>query len=285
MDRHMKTRDWEKYVDAWIALLKAKASGTIKSILAGAGIHVDQVGDTVTISNTGVLDVTGGAGIAIGGTTADPVVSNTGVLAVGAGAGIAIGGTTADPVVSNTGVLAVGAGAGIALSGAGTDPTISNTGVLALTAGAGIAITGTQADLTITNTAPAPSLTFDETQNNAPVTLAPAAVVVATRTLTFSGTQTIYVWGNCTTKNVSEALVNGGDVTIQLFMDGVPLSATTTANCSILPLMTFGFCGFAYHLTPAAGTHALQLMGASTDNTGALQVQTDQGTLNFLIIG
>lgn len=133
--------------------------------------------------------------------------------------------------------------------------------------------------------APATPIAFDETQNNAPVTLGTAPVVVATRTFTTTSGQTIYVFGCCTIKNVSEGQVNGGDITVQLNVDGSLISGTATGAQTVNPNQTYGYCGFVWHGTLAAGSHIFALVATSTDNTGAHQVQTNQGTLNFEIFG
>jgi hypothetical protein len=101
----------------------------VTSNVAGTGINVSGPTGAVTISNTGILGITGsGAGINV---TAgqNPVVTNTGVTSNVAGTGINVSGPTGAVTISNTGILGItGSGAGINVT-AGQNPVVTNTGV------------------------------------------------------------------------------------------------------------------------------------------------------------
>ncbi len=79
---------------------------TIAAGNSGITLTTDVSTDTLTITNSGVVDVVAGTGIGVSGTT-NKTVSNTGVIDVTAGAGIAISGTKTNYTIANDGVIAV----------------------------------------------------------------------------------------------------------------------------------------------------------------------------------
>ncbi len=112
-------------------------------ILSGNGISlsVDSGAETLTVTNTGILDVTAGAGISRTIVAGTANIVNTGVL-----------------TLANTGSIGTRtSGAGINVSSAAGNPVITNTGVISISSGVGItvsldAVTG---DVTVSNSAPA----------------------------------------------------------------------------------------------------------------------------------
>ncbi len=112
-------------------------------ILSGDGISlsVDSSAESITVSNTGILNVTAGTGISRTIVSGVANIVNTGVISL-----------------ANTGSIGTRTGGlGIHVSSASGNPVITNTGVLSLSAGVGItvsldAVTG---DVTVSNSAPA----------------------------------------------------------------------------------------------------------------------------------
>jgi len=98
----------------------ADAGGSdVLNIASGSGITLttNATTDTLTIANSGVIDITSGnAGIIVSGTTTKSI-SNAGVLAVAAGTGISVSGSTGSITVTNTGIISVttDVGSGISL--------------------------------------------------------------------------------------------------------------------------------------------------------------------------
>ncbi len=113
------------------------------NILSGNGISlsVDSGAESLTVSNTGILDVTAGAGISRTIVSGTANIVNTGVL-----------------TLANTGGIGTRtSGLGINVSSAAGNPVITNTGVISISSGVGItvsldAVTG---DVTVSNSAPA----------------------------------------------------------------------------------------------------------------------------------
>lgn len=113
------------------------------NILSGNGISldVDSSAESLTVTNTGILNVTAGSGISRTIVSGTANIVNTGVL-----------------TLANTGSIGTRtSGLGIHVSSAAGNPVITNTGVLSLSAGIGItvsldAVTG---DVTVSNSAPA----------------------------------------------------------------------------------------------------------------------------------
>jgi len=112
----------------WVSMPSGEGGGGIESIVAGAGISVDNTDpDNPVVSNTGVLSVSGGAGISVDvAAPQNPVVINAGVLSVSAGIGISLGGTSQNPSVANAGVLSVTAGTNVSITGTAQNPVINS---------------------------------------------------------------------------------------------------------------------------------------------------------------
>ncbi len=96
-------------------------------MLSGNGISltVDSAAESLTITNTGILDVTAGAGISRTIVSGTANIVNTGVLSLTntgllgtrtSGAGIHVSSSTGNTVITNTGVVSLSAGTGISIS-------------------------------------------------------------------------------------------------------------------------------------------------------------------------
>lgn len=83
---------------------------------AGSGVDIatDANTDTVTLTNTGVLDVVSGTGITVSG-NGTKTITNTGVTAVSAGLGVSVDNSTGPVVVTNEGIVGLEAGTGITI--------------------------------------------------------------------------------------------------------------------------------------------------------------------------
>jgi hypothetical protein len=127
-------------------------SATVSVVIdAGDGIDITAVagpgggvGDTVVVSNLGVITATAGSGLSNTGTATNPVFINTGVLSAGTGTGIGNTNTATDPIFVNTGVISLTASSGCANIGSAQDPNITNTGVLSVGANTGLISSGGQ---------------------------------------------------------------------------------------------------------------------------------------------
>ena len=127
----------------------------IISLTGSEGIVITTLPDprNPVIVNNGVLDIIAGAGInvdtTVDGTPNKPAISNNGVITVGtiAGNGISIGGTTQNPEVFNTGLISATEGLGILVTttkqGTGNTIAVANNGVITVSQGTGITIGGT----------------------------------------------------------------------------------------------------------------------------------------------
>lgn len=100
----------------------------ILTLAAGAGITLttgvevgtdlsitpENITTSITISNTGVLDVVSGTGITVSGNETK-TITNTGVTAVSAGLGVSVDNSTGPVVVTNEGIVGLEAGTGITI--------------------------------------------------------------------------------------------------------------------------------------------------------------------------
>jgi hypothetical protein len=81
---------------------------------AGSGLDIvtDAESDTVTFSNTGILDISAGDGISVSGTQ-NKTITNTGVRTVNGGLGISVDNTAGPVIITNEGIVGLEAGTGI----------------------------------------------------------------------------------------------------------------------------------------------------------------------------
>ena len=114
----------------WIGIAPATGGG-INSIIAGAGISIDNTNPQIPIiGNTGIITATAGLGLVNNGTAAnEPEFDNTGVLslAVAPASGLALSGTAANPILSNTGLLTLLASNGVVNAATAQAPSLENT--------------------------------------------------------------------------------------------------------------------------------------------------------------
>ena len=159
-------------------------AGTV-NFNSGSGVSALNSGNTITITNTGVLSNIAGTGISLSGTTGNVTITNSGVTGmaitdttfVDLSLSSATGDVTLTAALSATGtptdlnflrgdntwavpagggtVTSVNSGTGISVDNTDPDnPIINNTGVLSNIAGTGISINNATGNSTITNTAP-----------------------------------------------------------------------------------------------------------------------------------
>ena len=198
--RSFKVSDLAASITGNSYTLSSKASGANSAIVltdntgfvsglinfnSGSGMSVLDVGNTITITNTGVLSNIAGTGISLNNTTGNVTITNSGVTGfsvvdstyINLTSSASIGSVSLTAVLSATGtptnlnflrgdnvwatpagggtVTSVSAGTGIAVNNTDPDnPIISNTGVLSNIAGTGISINNATGNSTITNTAP-----------------------------------------------------------------------------------------------------------------------------------
>lgn len=115
------------------------------NLLSGFGINlnVDSSGDSIEISNTGILSISQGTGMIISTVSGVSTITNDGVRSLQSTTSLPLGRT---------------AGTGININGTkGDNLKITNTGVISISAGVGITVSTDVAsgDVTITNSAPA----------------------------------------------------------------------------------------------------------------------------------
>lgn len=105
--------------------------------------------NVLSISNTGVISVSGGTGITVDNTVpTQPVVSNAGVVTVSTGLGLQNQSPLSlFPLLANTGVNQIIPSVGISLTG----NTLSSTGLVGLQNGTGTLITTNGSSVTVTN--------------------------------------------------------------------------------------------------------------------------------------
>lgn len=157
---------------------------TISSGNAGITLTTNAVTDTLTISNSGVIQLLQGPGITVSSSTGNITVTNNGVRSLTQGVGITLSGTANDITVANNGVISVvtDPGSGITLDTSvpnvvrvtnsapnivqntfryvqvSGDPTVIDSGTgsatLTLATGTGLSLTpnSTAKSVTITNT-------------------------------------------------------------------------------------------------------------------------------------
>ena len=128
-------------------VIEATEFGSNVNFDSGTGISlaVDSGAETITITNSGVTQLTAGTAISVSGATGNITVTNTGVTS--------IGNTTSLPAAA-TGRAT---GTGVTASATTGVITFTNTGVISITAGSNITVSSdpVSGDVTITNSSPA----------------------------------------------------------------------------------------------------------------------------------
>jgi hypothetical protein len=113
----------------WIGIAPATGGG-INSIVAGAGISIDNTNPQIpVVNNTGVLTAVAGLGLTNIGSSTEPEFDNNGVLslAVAPASGLALSGTLENPILSSTGLFTLLASNGIVNAATAQDPSLENT--------------------------------------------------------------------------------------------------------------------------------------------------------------
>jgi len=198
--RSFKVSDLASSIKGNSYTLSSKASGANSAIVltdntgfvsglinlnSGSGMSVLDGGNTITITNTGVLSTIAGNGISLNNTAGNVTITNSGVTGfsvvdstyINLTSTASIGAVSLTAALNATGtpsnlnflrgdnvwatpagggtVTSVNAGTGIAVDDTDPDnPIISNIGVLSNVGGTGISISGSTGNSTITNTAP-----------------------------------------------------------------------------------------------------------------------------------
>lgn len=99
------------------------ASQTV--VAAGTAISVATVGDTTTVTNTGVTSAVAGTGVGVSAATGAVTFTNTGVTSAVAGTGISVSGATGAVTIGNTGVTGITGSSGITASASTGSVTLS----------------------------------------------------------------------------------------------------------------------------------------------------------------
>jgi hypothetical protein len=194
-------------------------TGVLSVASGGAGITVGGTPSAPTVSNTGVVSITGanaGTGISIAGTATNPLITNAGVVSItsgNAGTGISISGTATNPTITNAGLLGLtpaNNGTGISIGGTATTPIISNSGVVSITsanAGTGITIGGTATVPTITN---AGLLGLTSANNGTGISISGTATNPIISATGFPTSQLLSVMNTLTPNNIQPVTAGGG---------------------------------------------------------------------------
>lgn len=254
--------------------------GSITTIQGGDGIDVSSpTGPVTTITNKGVLSVTGGDNVTIKGTPTNPIINAVGTLnSLKNGKGINItGGTGPEATITNTGVVGLVAGANVTIqeTGAGTGVfNISASGggggaVASVTGnGPGINVTPTTGAVVVQNTG-VTSLTG--TANNITVSGSTGAVTlnIGSNVLTnvTAGNSGITVAGTGNTRTISAAVVG------LTAGDGIDLTNNsgniTVKNTGVLQL-TAGSNVTITEVTPGSGNFQISSTGGGGGGTGTV---------------
>ena len=136
----------------------------IANLTGGTGIQITTAtvyGATTTVTNIGVTGLqTAGNGIRASSTTGNITISNFGVTSAVAGAGINVNQSTGSVIITNVGVYSIGIiGNGITATTSTGSVFLLNSGVTSLTAGTDTAVSAATGDITVWDTSTLDSVT------------------------------------------------------------------------------------------------------------------------------
>jgi len=135
----------------------------ILNLDAGPGISLANTGTSgvTTITNTGVLSISiNGLGLKASTSTGSVVLTNIGVTAATAGSGISVNQSTGSIIITNVGVQSIGTiGGGITVTTSTGSVFLLNSGVTSLTAGTDTTVTASSGDITIWDSSTLQSVT------------------------------------------------------------------------------------------------------------------------------
>ena len=130
-------------------------SSTI-GFVAGTAINITTasvaLGDSITITNTGVTSLTGSSHLAVSASSGAVTITNNGVRSIATVGAIGVSASTGTITLTDVGVHSITGSPFIAVSTSTGTVTITNNGVQSLTAGAGISVSGSTGTITVGNT-------------------------------------------------------------------------------------------------------------------------------------
>jgi len=135
----------------WTITNTGSGSGGVSAIYGGTGISVNSNTGSVTVTNSGVVQLNAGTAIAITGGSGTFTIANNGVQQINAGGGISISSSTGSVTVANNGVVSIASGTAIAVTSSGTTWTVNNNGVTSAVQGTGIQVSSSTGAVTFTN--------------------------------------------------------------------------------------------------------------------------------------
>jgi trimeric autotransporter adhesin len=123
---------------------------------AGTAINVSTasvaLGDSITITNTGVTSLTGSSHLAVSASAGAVTITNNGVRSISTVGAIGVNASTGTITITDVGVHSITGSSFIAVSTSTGTVTITNNGVQSLTAGTGISVSGSTGTITVGNT-------------------------------------------------------------------------------------------------------------------------------------
>ena len=149
----------------------------VTQLTAGGGISGDSINGNVTITNTGVRSIIANTGIAVNAASGNVTLTNTGVTSIIAGQNVSIsagtGAVTINATPGTAGVASITAGSGMSVSGATGAVTLTNIGVTQLVAGNNISLNKSNGVVTVTAAVPSSSSAVTKLIAGTNVTLSP----------------------------------------------------------------------------------------------------------------
>jgi hypothetical protein len=259
----------------------------ILNLDAGPGISLANTGTSgiTTITNTGVLSISiNGLGLKASTSTGSVVLTNIGVTAATAGAGISVNQNTGSIIITNVGVQSIGTiGGGITVTTSTGSVFLLNSGVTSLTAGTDTNVTAISGDITIWDVSTLQSVTGRGNITTHDITIDSLTPTSNTASGALAVTGGVAVGQNLYAGGQIYAL--GGYLGLNppaIFVNNTNVTVTDNANEHKVAVSINGTTTTTFDIV---GEHILSTTNSTSTTTGALIVDGGIGLAKNIYVG
>jgi hypothetical protein len=259
----------------------------ILNLDAGPGISIANTGTSgiTTITNTGVLSVSiNGLGLKASTSTGSVVLTNIGVTAATAGAGISVNQNTGSIIITNVGVQSIGTiGGGITVTTSTGSVFLLNSGVTSLTAGTDTNVTAISGDITIWDISTLQSVTGRGNITTHDITIDSTTPTSNTASGALAVTGGVAVGQNLYAGGQIYAL--GGYLGLNppaIFINNTNVTVTDNTTEHKVSVAINGTTTTTFDIV---GEHILSTTNSTSTNTGALIVDGGIGLAKNIYVG
>jgi hypothetical protein len=267
-----------------LSVRNSSLTSSTVGFVAGTGISISTasvaLGDSITMTNTGVISLTGSSHLAVSASSGAVTLTNNGVQSITAVGAIGVSTSTGTITITDVGVRSITGSAFIAVSTSTGTVTITNNGVHSLSAGQGISVSGSTGTITISSD-----------PNTITATIATTYIGIST----VGGVSTFTNMGVQTLTGSAHLAVSASTGTVTITNNGVRTLtgsaylavSTSTGTVTITNNGVQTLTGSAFlAVSQSTGTVTITNNGVqSVSVVGALGVSASTGTITITDVG